>query len=74
MIQGGDPTGTGKGGQSIYGNLFQDELKDHLQHNKRGIGALNSLAAPPSIFLSPPPLFCFLFFSSRAQLPWPTVE
>lgn len=38
MIQGGDPTGTGKGGQSIYGNYFQDEFKDHLVHNKRGIG------------------------------------
>jgi peptidyl-prolyl cis-trans isomerase-like 3 len=30
MIQGGDPTGTGKGGQSIYGKHFQDELVDEL--------------------------------------------
>ncbi len=26
VIQGGDPTGTGRGGQSIYGKPFEDEL------------------------------------------------
>merc|ERR1719357_1987919 len=26
MIQGGDPTGTGKGGQSIWGSFFEDEF------------------------------------------------
>jgi hypothetical protein len=31
MIQTGDPTGTGKGGQSIYGKLFNDELVDGLE-------------------------------------------
>ena len=25
MIQGGDPTGTGRGGQSIWGRPFEDE-------------------------------------------------
>ena len=30
MIQGGDPTGTGKGGASIYGKPFQDEFVDEL--------------------------------------------
>ena len=25
--QGGDPTGTGKGGQSIYGGYFEDTLR-----------------------------------------------
>lgn len=26
MIQGGDPTGTGRGGESIYGRKFEDEI------------------------------------------------
>ena len=26
MIQGGDPTGTGRGGESIYGAPFEDEF------------------------------------------------
>ena len=26
MIQGGDPTGTGMGGESIYGEAFEDEF------------------------------------------------
>ena len=26
MIQGGDPTGTGRGGESIYGEKFADEI------------------------------------------------
>lgn len=35
MIQGGDPTGTGMGGDSIYGKPFADEFSDKL-HNFRG--------------------------------------
>ena len=31
MIQGGDPTGTGKGGQSIYGRPFNDEIRQTLK-------------------------------------------
>ena len=37
ILQGGDPTGTGKGGKSIYGNFFDDEIVDILRHDKRGI-------------------------------------
>lgn len=29
MIQGGDPTGTGRGGESIYGSKFEDEINSH---------------------------------------------
>ena len=35
MIQGGDPTGTGCGGESIWGRSFQDEFHP-LAHNIRG--------------------------------------
>jgi len=37
IIQGGDPTGTGKGGQSIYGKPFKDEINSELKHDRRGI-------------------------------------
>ncbi|KAK2407286.1 GDSL esterase/lipase [Trifolium repens] len=36
MIQGGDPTGTGKGGTSIWGKK-NDEIRESLKHNARGI-------------------------------------
>lgn len=35
MIQGGDPTGTGMGGESIWGSAFEDEFTPEL-HNLRG--------------------------------------
>ena len=35
MIQGGDPTGTGTGGESIWGERFEDEFTPEL-HNFRG--------------------------------------
>jgi peptidyl-prolyl cis-trans isomerase-like 3 len=31
MIQTGDPSGTGKGGQSIWGNPFPDEIRSTLK-------------------------------------------
>jgi cyclophilin family peptidyl-prolyl cis-trans isomerase len=40
MVQGGDPTGTGKGGRSIYdtpNGKFDDEIVDSLKHSRRGI-------------------------------------
>lgn len=37
MVQTGDPTGTGKGGNSIWGHRFEDEFREGLKHNNRGI-------------------------------------
>ncbi|CAI6332292.1 unnamed protein product [Periconia digitata] len=37
MIQGGDPSGTGRGGQSIWGKPFNDEFEGPNTHNTRGI-------------------------------------
>ncbi|KAL6495431.1 hypothetical protein OROGR_029994 [Orobanche gracilis] len=37
MIQGGDPNNTGKGGTSIWGKKFNDEIRESLKHNARGI-------------------------------------
>jgi peptidyl-prolyl cis-trans isomerase-like 1 len=37
MIQGGDPTGTGRGGESIYGEKFEDEISPTLKHTGAGI-------------------------------------
>ena len=45
MIQGGDPTGTGMGGQSIWGGSFEDEFTPAL-HNLRG--ALSMANAGPN--------------------------
>ncbi|KAI3433422.1 hypothetical protein D9Q98_003237 [Chlorella vulgaris] len=39
MFQGGDPTGTGNGGQSIYGQPFKDEFHSRLKFNHRGVVA-----------------------------------
>ncbi|KAI0023250.1 hypothetical protein F4780DRAFT_103841 [Xylariomycetidae sp. FL0641] len=37
MIQGGDPSGTGRGGASIWGKNFQDEFDGPLTHDSRGV-------------------------------------
>ena len=37
MIQGGDPTGTGRGGESLWGENFKDEFHTSLKHDKPGI-------------------------------------
>ena len=44
MIQGGDPTGTGRGGESIWGSSFKDEFSVDY-HNIRG--ALSMANAGP---------------------------
>ncbi|KAJ2915730.1 hypothetical protein MD484_g4663, partial [Candolleomyces efflorescens] len=40
MIQGGDPTGTGRGGTSIYGQKFEDEINSELRFTGAGILAM----------------------------------
>ncbi|EQC26258.1 hypothetical protein SDRG_15919 [Saprolegnia diclina VS20] len=37
MMQGGDPTGTGRGGESIWGKPFRDEYDSRLRHTERGL-------------------------------------
>lgn len=44
VIQGGDPTGTGAGGESIYGKKFQDEINNH----KIVVGSLAMANAGPN--------------------------
>ncbi len=45
MIQGGDPTGTGMGGESIYGHSFEDEFAPELMNLR---GALSMANAGPN--------------------------
>ncbi|KAK2156225.1 hypothetical protein LSH36_218g00014 [Paralvinella palmiformis] len=40
IVQGGDPTGTGHGGESIYGKPFRDEFHSRLRFNHRGLVAM----------------------------------
>ncbi len=40
MIQGGDPTGTGMGGESFWGGKFQDEFRQDLKFDGPGILAM----------------------------------
>ncbi|KAH8401626.1 hypothetical protein KR009_006926, partial [Drosophila setifemur] len=37
IVQGGDPTGSGAGGESIWGTKFEDEFKPNLTHTGRGV-------------------------------------
>jgi peptidylprolyl isomerase len=40
MIQGGDPTGTGRGGESIFGKTFEDEVLPSVKFDKPGLLAM----------------------------------
>jgi peptidyl-prolyl cis-trans isomerase B (cyclophilin B) len=42
MIQGGDPDGTGMGGESIYGKAFEDEFSDQLFNFRGALSMANS--------------------------------
>jgi peptidylprolyl isomerase len=61
MIQGGDPTGTGRGGESVWGKPFEDEISLHDKFDKPGILAMAN--AGPKTNGSQ-------FFITTAAAPW----
>ena len=40
MIQGGDPTGTGRGGKSLWGGKFEDEVTSEIKFDRKGLLAM----------------------------------
>ncbi|KAJ0985515.1 hypothetical protein J5N97_003871 [Dioscorea zingiberensis] len=48
LVQGGDPTGSGTGGESIYGGMFADEFHSRLRFNHRGLVACANAGTPHS--------------------------
>jgi peptidyl-prolyl cis-trans isomerase-like 1 len=61
MLQTGDPTGTGRGGSSIYGEKFEDEIRTDLKHT--GAGILSMANSGPNTNGSQ-------FFITLAPTPW----
>jgi peptidyl-prolyl cis-trans isomerase-like 1 len=61
MVQTGDPTGTGRGGASIYGEKFEDEIHKGLKHT--GAGILSMANSGPNTNGSQ-------FFITLAPTPW----
>lgn len=48
IVQGGDPTGSGTGGESIYGGVFPDEFHSRLRFKHRGLVACANAGSPHS--------------------------
>jgi peptidyl-prolyl cis-trans isomerase SDCCAG10 len=48
MVQGGDPTGSGTGGESAFGVPFADEFHSRLRFNHRGLLAMANENKPNS--------------------------
>ena len=61
MIQGGDPTGTGMGGESIWGRPFEDEVSKEAVFDRKGLVAMAN--AGPNTNGSQ-------FFITTAPCPW----
>jgi peptidylprolyl isomerase len=61
MLQGGDPTGTGRGGKSIWGTPFEDEVTDAVKFDRPGLLAMAN--AGPKTNGSQ-------FFITTAATPW----
>lgn len=61
MIQGGDPTGTGRGGKSIWNKNFEDEVSPVLKFDRKGLLAMAN--AGPNTNGSQ-------FFITAAPTPW----
>ncbi|OMJ27927.1 Peptidyl-prolyl cis-trans isomerase-like 3 [Smittium culicis] len=45
IVQTGDKTGTGTGGESIYGHEYPDEIKSSLKHTARGVVSMANSGA-----------------------------
>lgn len=61
MVQGGDPTGTGRGGKSLWGSQFEDEVTPDVRFDKTGLLAMAN--AGPGTNGSQ-------FFITTAKTPW----
>jgi len=61
MVQGGDPTGTGRGGASVWNKPFEDETSPSVQFDKPGLLAMAN--AGPKTNGSQ-------FFITTASAPW----
>ena len=61
MIQGGDPTGTGTGGSSIWGKPFEDEVTPQAKFDAEGVLAMAN---------SGPNTNGSQFFITCAKTPW----